>query len=76
MAEASLAVQGINKLRLELNQKDNELALTKEKGIEGFCSFQYGGNVLKQLTEIVKLILLNICFSRGFSISVEFGTSK
>lgn len=32
MAEASLAVQGINKLRLELNHKDNELSLTKEKG--------------------------------------------
>lgn len=32
MAEASLAVQGINKLRLELSHKDNELSLTKEKG--------------------------------------------
>ena len=36
MAEASLAVQGINKLRLELSQKDNELSLTKEKGKIGY----------------------------------------
>lgn len=36
MAEASLAVQGINKLRLELSHKDNELSLTKEKGKIGY----------------------------------------
>lgn len=42
MAEASLAVQGINKLRLELSHKDNELSLTKEKGKIGYfvCIFQ------------------------------------
>lgn len=31
MSEASLAVQGINKLNLELTQKENELKVCKEK---------------------------------------------
>ena len=34
MSEASLAVQGINKLNLELQQKDNELKVFKERANE------------------------------------------
>jgi len=40
MADASLAVQGISKLRLELNQKDHELTLSKEKLHELTSSLQ------------------------------------